>query len=118
MRGLMRVRRVDDLVEGDVAFVAIVEDAAADAHDEVLLAGEVVGQPEARREQDAVVLDQVLADVTGLAGAQAVGDVAAVRHDAADERRGERLPGHRVDRHALAVDVMPGRYSRTACCWL
>ena len=88
MRGVKVVGGFDDLVERDVALVAVVEHAAADAEDERLVAGDVVGQAEARREQDAVVLDQTVRHAVLTTLADAVGQAAALRHDAADVDRG------------------------------
>src|SRR5713226_2220228 len=76
-------RRIGKLIEDDVSLRAIVKDAAATAYYQIGLAGDVIGEVEARGNLDATVLGEIFADPMASLE-DSIGDVARPGHNTTD----------------------------------
>src|SRR5207244_8387141 len=85
-------RRIGKLIEDDVSLRAIVKDPTATAYYQIGLAGDIIGEAEARGNLDATILGEIFAD--SMASLEdSVGDVARPGHNTADIKTRQSVIG-------------------------
>src|SRR5262249_11685163 len=98
-------RRILYEAEDCIALRTVVEDAAAAANYERLVASEVISESEARREVDAAIaVDSALDPLARLQ--HSVSQLASVRHDPSNEGRRDNIPRRRVHPYTGAGRVL------------
>src|SRR5215475_2854319 len=101
-RRLKGSRRVLHQIEDGVALRTVVENAGAAAHDQFLIASDVMGESEARPELNSTIVVEPLRNSIARLK-YAVGQTASARHEASDVGGRDLLSSHRVYPYLNAV---------------